>query len=444
MEIPQGIAEILTKLEAAGFEAYIVGGCVRDSLMGKQPHDFDITTSALPEETMAVFKGYKVIPTGLKHGTVTVLVDGEPVEITTFRVDGDYADGRHPDEVRFTRSLSEDVARRDFTMNGIAYSPKRGLFDEFGGAEDIRRGLIRCIGEPDRRFSEDALRILRALRFSAVLGFEIEQATADSIRRNRGLLKKVSGERILSELSKLLCGNNCGEVLRGYPEVFAEIIPELKPCIGYDQHSRFHSLTLYEHLAKAVENTPSEEGIRLAMLLHDIGKPLTQSEDDNGEWHFNAHAEKSAELADVVLKRFHAGNALRERIREIIRYHGMLPENTDRFIRRRLSKHGLPLFRDIMLAHIADDRAKAEFAKERIPLWCEIIRRAEEIDEQKPCLSIKQLAISGKELSALIPPSPKTGETLKYLLSGVLDGRFQNEREELLVQARRFLENKPE
>ncbi len=444
MELPQSIAEILAKLEVAGFEAYIVGGCVRDSLMGIQPHDFDITTSALPEETMAVFAEYKVIPTGLKHGTVTVLFDGEPVEITTYRVDGDYADGRHPDEVRFTRSLSEDVARRDFTMNGIAYSPTRGLFDEFGGAEDIRRGLIRCIGDPDKRFTEDALRILRALRFSAVLGFGIEEQTALSIRRNVGLLKNVSGERILVEVSKLLCGSNCGEVLRGYPEVMAQIIPELAPCIGYEQHSRFHSLTLYEHLAEAVENCPNEAGIRLAMLLHDIGKPMTQTEDDSGEWHFYAHAEKSAELADIALLRFHASNALRERVREIIRYHGMVPENTDRFIRRRLSKHGLALFRDIMLAHIADDSAKAEFAKERIPLWREIIRRAEEIDAQQPCLSVKQLAIGGKELAVLIPPSPKTGETLNYLLAGVLDGRFQNEREELLVQARRFLENKAE
>lgn len=444
MELPQSISEILAQLELAGYEAFIVGGCVRDSLMGIQPHDFDITTSALPEETMAVFAEFKVIPTGLKHGTVTVLADGEPVEITTYRVDGDYADGRHPDKVQFTRSLSEDVARRDFTMNGIAYSPKRGLFDEFGGAEDIRRGLIRCIGEPDKRFSEDALRILRALRFSAVLGFEIEQHTADSIKRNRGLLKNVSGERILAELSKLLCGRNCGEVLRGYTEVFAEVIPELVPCIGYDQHSRFHSLTLYEHLAEAAENTPAEAGIRLAMLLHDIGKPLTQTEDESGEWHFYAHAEKSAELADKALQRFHASNALRERVREIIRYHGMVPENTDRFIRRRLSKHGLSLFRDIMLAHIADDSAKAEFAKERIPLWNEIIRRAEELDSQQPCLSIKQLAVSGKELSALIPPSPQMGETLKYLLMGVLDGRFKNERGELLVHARRFLESKNE
>ncbi len=441
MEIPQNIQFVLNRLEAAGYEAYIVGGCVRDSLMGVVPHDFDITTSALPEETKRVFADLRVIETGIKHGTVTVLVEREPVEITTYRIDGGYADGRHPDEVQFTRSLAEDVARRDFTMNGIAYSPTRGLFDSFGGAEDIRRGIIRCIGNPDKRFSEDALRILRALRFAAVLGFEIEPATAQSIRSNRGLLKNVSGERILVELEKLLCGRNAGGVLRGYPEVFAEIIPELAPCIGYNQHSRYHSLTLYEHLAAAVENCPNEAGIRLAMLLHDTGKPYTQTEDENGEWHFYAHAEKSAELAVQALSRFHASNALKNRVSEIIRYHGMVPENTDKFIRRRLSKHGLPLFQDIMYAHIADDSAKAEFARERIPFWQEIIRRAAEIDEQQPCLSVKSLAISGRDLAALIPPSKKTGETLNFLLSGVLDGRFENTREQLLVQARKYIDD---
>lgn len=440
MQIPQNIADILSRLERAGYEAYIVGGCVRDSLMGQEPHDFDITTSALPEETMAVFADMQVIPTGLKHGTVTVLSDGEPVEITTYRVDGDYADGRHPDEVHFTRSLSEDVARRDFTMNGIAYSPVRGLFDEYGGAEDIRRGLIRCIGEADRRFGEDALRILRALRFSAVLGFEIEEETSRSLQKNKGLLANVSGERILVELQKLLCGRNAVQVLRAYPEVFAEVIPELAPCIGYEQHSRFHAFTLYEHLVEAVGNTPCDAGIRLAMLLHDIGKPLTQSADDSGEWHFYAHAEKSAELAETALSRFHCSNALKERVCTIIRYHGFVPENNDKFIRRRLSKHGLELFRDIMLAHIADDSAKVEFAKQRIPLWREIIRRAEEIASQQPCLSIKELAINGKDLSQLIPPSPKMGETLKYLLDRVVEGSLPNEREILLVQARKYLE----
>lgn len=441
MQIPDSIAAVLDRLEQAGYEAYIVGGCVRDSLMGAQPHDFDITTSALPKETERVFGDLRVIETGLKHGTVTVLYEGEPVEITTYRIDGEYADGRHPDEVRFTRSLAEDIARRDFTMNGIAYSPRRGLFDGFGGAEDIRRGLIRCIGDPDRRFGEDALRILRALRFSAVLGFDIEEGTAASMRRNRGLLARVSGERILAELKKLLCGGNAGNVLRGFPEIFAEVIPELAPCIGYEQHSRYHAFTLYEHAVRAVEACPREEEIRFAMLLHDIGKPLTQSEDDSGERHFYGHAEKSAELADIALSRFRPSNSFRERVCEIIRYHSLVPQNNDRFIRRRLSKHGAELFRDIMLAHIADDSAKREFTKERIPEWRAIMRRAEEIAAEQPCLTVRALAVNGRDLAELIPPSPKTGETLKHLLGRVLDGAIPNERGALMKEAEKYLKN---
>lgn len=439
MDIPESIRLVLDRLEQAGYEAYIVGGCVRDSLMGAQPHDFDITTSALPEETKQVFSDMRVIETGMKHGTVTVLADGEPVEITTYRVDGEYADGRHPDEVRFTRSLSEDVARRDFTMNGIAYSPVRGLFDEYGGAEDIRRGVIRCIGDPDRRFNEDALRIMRALRFSAVLGFEIESRTVDSLRRNKELLKRVSGERIFSELCRLLCGANAGAVLRGFSEVFAEVIPELAPCIGYDQHSRYHAFQLYEHLVRAVESCPKEEGLRFAMLLHDIGKPHTQSADENGEWHFYGHARVSAELTDDVLSRFHCSNSFRKRVCDIIRYHDMVPENSYRFIVRRLSKHGLDLFRDIMLAHIADDSAKQEFAKKRIPEWKAIIRRAEEIAQQKPCLSAKDLAVNGRDIAELIPPSPRTGEVLKHLLESVIEGRVPNDRDKLMEEAERYL-----
>lgn len=439
MQIPKNILFILNKLEQAGYEAYIVGGCVRDSLMGVQPHDFDITTSALPEETKQVFADMRVIETGIRHGTVTVLYQDEPIEITTYRIDGDYADGRHPDEVRFTRSLAEDVARRDFTMNGIAYSPKRGLFDHFDGAEDIRRGVIRCIGEPDRRFNEDALRILRALRFSAVLGFDIDADTADSIRRNRHLLERVSAERIFTELQKLLCGRNVGAVLRLFPEVVTQIIPEFAPCIGYDQHSRYHAYDLFEHTVRAVENCPPDAGMRLAILLHDIGKPLTQSVGEDGEWHFYAHAEKSAELADKILRRFKASNALRERVCTIIRYHGFVPEKNERFIRRRLAKHGLEMFRDIMLAHIADDSSKADFTKERIPEWQEIIRIAEDIAYQRPCLTVKELAVNGRDIMQMIPPSPMIGETLGHLLDGVVDGRFPNEHDELMRQAEAYL-----
>lgn len=439
MQIPENITAVLDRLENAGYEAYIVGGCVRDSLMGVPPHDFDVTSSALPEQTMRVFSDMRVIETGLKHGTVTVLSGGEPVEITTYRIDGEYSDGRHPEEVSFTSDIGKDISRRDFTMNGIAYSHRRGLYDIVGGAEDIRRGVIRCIGDPDKRFGEDALRILRALRFSAVLGFSIEEQTDISIRKNRALLSKVSGERILSELLKLLCGGNAGNVLRSYPEIFAQVIPELAPCIGYEQHSRFHSLTLYEHLVGAVEACPKDESIRLAMLLHDVGKPLTQSSDDKGEWHFYGHAEKSAELAVAVLERFHPSNALKERVREIIRFHGTELKEDDRSIRRRLAKHGMELFRDIVNAHIADDSAKQEFAKERIPQWRAILRRAEQISAETPCLDMKQLAVSGRDMAKLMEPSPKTGETLRFLLQRVIDGELPNERDVLMSAAAEYI-----
>ncbi len=252
-------------------------------------------------------------------------------------------------------------------------------------------------------------------------------------------MKNVSAERIFAELEKLICGNNAGAVLRKFPLVFAQIIPELLPCIGYEQHSRFHAYNLYEHTVRTVENTPKDVPLRLAMLLHDVGKPLTQSEDENGEWHFYAHAERSAALAEQVMSRMKCSNALKAQVIEIIRYHDLVPENTDKFIRRRLSRHGSEQFRRIMLAHIADDSAKAEFAKERIPVWTDIIRRAEQLAAEQPCLSAKQLAVNGKDLSQLVPPSPRMGEVLKYLLDGVIDGSFINEHDFLLRQAEMYL-----
>ena len=251
MQLPSYIVKVLDMLENAGYEAFIVGGCVRDSLMGNTPHDYDITTSALPEETERVFSGMRLIETGMKHGTVTVIADGSPVEITTYRVDGEYHDSRRPDHVSFTRSLREDIARRDFTVNGIAYSPKRGMFDYFSGAEDIRRRVIRCIGEPEKRFHEDALRILRGLRFSASLGFEIEKYTALAMLDSRELLLNISAERIFSELSGMLTGreswHNIRRVMSRFRDIFAVIIPELRECFDFEQHSKYHCLDVYQH-----------------------------------------------------------------------------------------------------------------------------------------------------------------------------------------------------
>lgn len=436
MEIPEQIEEVLEKLETAGFEAYIVGGCVRDGIMGKTAHDYDITTSAEPRETERVFSDCRVVETGIKHGTVTVLFKGMSVEITTFRVDGDYPDGRHPSEVSFSRNLEDDLARRDFTMNAIAYSPRRGIIDIYGGETDINARVIRCVGEPEKRFSEDALRVMRALRFSSVLGFDIEENTKSAIFLKKETLAKVSKERIFSELKQLLCGGNVKKVLLEYREVFAEIIPEIRAMFDYDQHSKYHNSTLFEHTARAVEAAPAREEMRLAMFFHDIGKPACRSTDENGEGHYYGHAAKSAELADKILRELKCDNALRVRVCEIIKYHDIPIELSHRAIKRQLSKLGGELFCDVMEAHIADDSAKQPFTLARTETARQAIRIAEEIAQEKPCLDLKALAVNGGDLKEIMEPSPMMGEILGELLSEVVDGTLENDKAALMARAR--------
>ena len=442
MNIPSYISAVLDRLAERGFEAYTVGGCVRDSIMGKQPHDYDVTTSALPEEVRSVFSDLRVIDTGIKHGTVTVLSEGEPVEITTFRVDGEYLDGRHPESVEFTRSLSEDLSRRDFTMNGIAYSPQSGFVDLFGGTEDIKNGIIRCIGDPEQRFNEDALRIMRALRFSSVLGFDIEDGTARSIHKNAELLKMVSAERIFSELKQLLNGANVAKVLLDFSDVLCVIIPELSPCVGYEQCSKFHRYTVYEHSARAVAAAEPITELRLAMLLHDIGKPSCRSTDENGEGHYYQHAQKSAEMSQEIFARLKSDNATRALVCEIIKHHDAPLSSSRRSIRRQLSKHGHDLFVLIVKAHIADDMAKMEFCRERIPQWQEITSLAEELSQDSG-LTIASLAVNGADLAALVKPSPVTGQILRHLLDCVIDETLPNEHGALMREAEEYLKALP-
>lgn len=435
MEIPEQIEEVLEKLETAGFEAYIVGGCVRDGIMGKTAHDYDITTSAEPRETERVFSDCRVVETGIKHGTVTVLFKGMSVEITTFRVDGDYPDGRHPSEVSFSRNLEDDLARRDFTMNAIAYSPRRGIIDIYGGEADINARVIRCVGEPEKRFSEDALRVMRALRFSSVLGFDIEENTKSAIFLKKETLAKVSKERIFSELKQLLCGGNVKKVLLEYREVFAEIIPEIQEMFDYDQHSKYHNSMLFEHTARAVEAAPAREKMRLAMFFHDIGKPACRTTDENGEGHYYGHAAKSAEFADKILRELKCDNALRVRVCEIIKYHDIPIELSHRAIKRQLSKLGGELFCDVMEAHIADDSAKQPFTLARTETARQAIRIAEEIAQEKPCLDLKALAVNGGDLKEIMEPSPMMGEILGELLSEVVDGTLENDKAALMARA---------
>lgn len=449
MILPENISRALDMLESAGHEAWVVGGCVRDSLMGIIPHDYDITTSALPAETEQVFAGYRLIETGLKHGTVTVLADGSPIEITTYRVDGEYRDSRRPERVTFTRNIRDDVSRRDFTMNGIAYNPKQGYFDEFGGAEDIKAGVIRCIGKPEKRFREDALRILRGLRFSASLGFEIEENTARAMHDTRELLNKISAERVFSELCGLLTGRNSHRnifrVLTEFRDIAAVIIPEFRECTGFVQHSRFHCFDVYEHCVmsaqKAAEISEGSEcrlPLTLAMLLHDIGKPQRFTLGEDGEGHFYGHAAVSADIAEDILRRLKCSNALRERVCTIVRYHDVPLSDTDKSVRRLLRKYGLETVRDICLAHICDDSAKTPECAGRCGEWRAVLSRAETLAPYC-CLTLKDLAVDGKALSGLMEPSPEMGKALKFLLDEVINGNFPNEREFLLKEAAKYI-----
>lgn len=435
MELPFQICEIMERIGNAGHSAFVVGGCVRDHLMGMTPHDFDITTSATPRETENIFADCRVIETGIKHGTVTLLYKGISTEITTFRVDGNYSDGRHPDSVSFSGRIEDDLSRRDFTMNGIAYNPKVGFVDPFGGKEDIDRGVIRCIGDPDKRFGEDALRVVRALRFSATLGFPVAEETAEAMKAHKKDLRKVSVERIFAELKRLLCGKDVRRVLMEFPEIFATVIPPLGEMIDYDQGSKYHNSTLYEHTARAVEASPGTVEMRLAMLFHDIGKPACRTEDENGECHYYGHGELSAKMSDEILRAMKCDNALRERVCEIVRYHDIPVETSRKYIRRQLAKHGAEVFEDIMEAHIADDSAKHDFCRDRISKEREVIAIAGEISEEKPCFSVKMLDISGNDLKDIVQPSPLMGEILSKLFDEVVDEKLPNEKPALLKRA---------
>lgn len=440
LTLPAPVAELLARLKQAGFSAYAVGGCVRDSLLGMEPHDWDICTSALPEQMQEVFSSYRTVETGLKHGTLTVIADHLPYEVTTFRIDGDYTDHRHPDSVIFVDDLTRDLARRDFTVNAMAWSPDAGLQDPFGGQQDLSAKIIRCVGEPEQRFDEDALRILRALRFAAVYDFEIESSTASALRKMAPDLKRIAGERIREELLRLLCGKAAGRILRAYPEVLAEIIPEIRPMIGYDQRNHHHSYDLWEHTVRGIEGVPADPVLRLTMLLHDTGKPVVRTTDEKGEGHYKGHPKVSEEIARRTAEALHLDNAFRDRLCTLVRHHDtpLRTENgeinTDRsFLLRRLNKYGETDLRALFLIHRSDRIATGYTTTER-----EDIRLKERMDAldallaEQPCFTLKDLAVNGRDLTATGLKGKAVGETLQQLLEAVMDGAVPNEKEALL------------
>ena len=437
MELPAEIGEVLRRLEAAGYPAYLVGGCTRDSLLGRVPKDYDITTAALPAETEAVFRGERVIETGLRHGTVTVLLNGTPVEITTFRVDGAYSDGRHPDAVSFTPSLREDLARRDFTVNAVAWRPSEGYVDPFGGEEDIRRGIIRCVGEPERRFSEDALRVLRALRFAAELDFSVDEPTAAALLRCREGLKRVSPERISTELRKLLCGPAARRVLLACPEVLGTVIPELLPLVGLDQRNPYHCYDAWEHTAAAVEAVPPEPVLRLAALLHDVGKPDCFSLDAQGVGHFYGHPERGAEIADRVLRRLRFDNALRERVTLLVAKHDLPISSEKKTVRRLLNRLTPEVFFQLTALRRADLLAHAPEKRGQTAELDAMEAAARTLLLENSCFTLGSLALRGDDLRAAgMAPGPALGAALRRGLEAVMDGVVPNEKAALLALLR--------
>jgi len=422
---------ILHRLHTAGHRAVLVGGCVRDSLLGIPPHDYDAATSALPEEIKAACADFQCLDIGLKHGTVTVLSGGIPVEVTTFRRETGYSDHRHPDGVEFTSDLTEDLARRDFTINAIAWE-KSGLNDPFDGQGDLRRKLIRCVGDPDRRFEEDALRILRGLRLAAQLGFDLHPDTAAAIHRHAGDLRHVARERIWAEFSRLVCYPGAKDILLKFPDVICEFLPELAPCVGFDQKNNHHCHDVYTHSVMALDAAPPLLSVRLAALLHDLGKPDTFSLDEGGVGHFYGHPKRSAELTDTALRQLRVSSELREQVVLLVERHN-LPVSPDRaWVGRWLSRLGEENFFPLLALKRADRAACAD----PIPPSPDPLALAEEIARellaQRACFSLKNLAVNGRDCMTAGLQGKEIGRALQRLLEQVSEGNLPNERDILL------------
>ena len=433
--IPQEVCAVLQTLERAGYEAYAVGGCVRDILMGKAPHDWDVTTSALPQETMTLFNHF-AIPTGLQHGTVTVRSGALFCEVTTFRTDGDYPDHRHPAAVTFTRSLREDLARRDLTVNAMAMDMRGTLHDPFDGQADIRRRVLRCVGQPERRFREDALRILRTLRFSATLGFVIEEDTHQALRAQCGDLRYVAAERVREELTKLLCGADVLRVLLEDPQVLGVVLPEILPCVGFDQHNRHHCYDVWGHTAHAVAAAPPDPVLRWAMLLHDLGKPRCFTLDEQGVGHFHGHHRPSAEIAETVCRRLRFDKATARQICMLVRYHDRPIPLTEKVIRRAMNQLGVEGLRQLCAVKRADNLAQHPDYRSRQREIDEGEAIMDALLEKDACFSLKQLAVNGRDMAALGLEGPAIGQALQALLEAVMDGKADNDRAALLALAK--------
>ena len=433
MFLPEYIQTCIRMLEEAGFAAYAVGGCVRDALLGLEPHDYDLCTDARPDGIRRVFAGFRQILAGEKHGTVTVLIEDNPVEITTFRTEGAYTDSRHPQWVEFVPEIEKDLARRDFTVNAMAYSPTRGFADPFGGQQDLKDRVLRAVGDPTARFTEDALRILRGVRFAVRFGLGVEEATLEAMKAQAFRMDHLSRERVFDELCKLLPLVSAEDLLR-YRQIITQVIPELQPLWGFDQKNRHHIYDVYTHTAHVVSAVPADLTLRWAALLHDLGKPASFTLDEQGEGHFHGHAAISAELANEILHRLKAPTALRERVVLLIEKHMVWLEVTKPAIRRWISRLGIEAMQQLMILQEADTGGKGTENPKDNPYFSGIAALIREILAEDACLQIKDLAVNGHDLMALGLSGKTIGQMLNRLLELVLDEEIQNEKAALLAR----------
>lgn len=440
IKCPEYILTAIKLLEKSGFKAFIVGGCVRDSIMGNIPDDWDMTTNASPEEIISVFSQYKTVPTGIKHGTVTVIIDGNKIEITTMRIDGEYSDNRRPDSVKFTDDITVDLSRRDFTVNAIAYNPLSGITDPFNGTADIKRKTIKCVGNPDKRFDEDALRILRAVRFASVLGFTIDNETKESIIRKSNLLNNVAKERIRNELLKLLCGKNAEKILLDYRNIIFTIIPELEAENNFEQHTPYHIYDVWTHTAKVVASVKNTYVLRMSALLHDIGKPQKFYLDASGTGHFKGHPELSAKTAEKILKELHFSNAEIKQITQIILLHDRRPNGDKKQIAHLCAEYSPEIVNDTIELMKADTAAKSPDLYDKYISACNTAQKQiSEIIDNNECISLKSMAINGNDLLAVGIKGEKIKIILNTLLDMIIDDKVQNNENELIDAAFKIL-----
>lgn len=429
--IPAPARLVLEKLHNAGFAAFVVGGCVRDSLLGRTPGDWDITTAAHPEQVHAALSGLTVLDTGLQHGTVTALVEETRLEITTFRTEGSYSDHRRPDSVTFAATVEEDLSRRDFTVNAMAYSEETGLIDPFGGQKDLQAGILRAVGVAEHRFDEDALRILRGLRFAARFGFSVEEATARAMETQKHLLRALAAERVWAELVPLLCAPSAVTVLRQFRDVFAVILPELEPMFGFDQQNKHHQYDVWEHTLHTLEHTPADPVLRLVMLLHDCGKPARFTIDFRGDGHFYGHAAEGARRAEEALSRLRCDKETARRVVRLIFYHDHDILDTEKSLLRWLRKVGERDLRDLLTVKIADNLGQHPryYRADRFRV---IGAHLDALLAKQPCFDRSGLAVTGRDLLPLGYAGPGLGAALDRLVEAVIEGRVPNEKAALL------------